>query len=230
MWSRYGDDTFAFIDPAEIQNDVLQTSNTLDEKIQFTYELEEDRKIAFLDVHLERNSDNILETSVYRKETNNNMYINWHSYSPKSWKVNTLRNMFKRATYICSTEEKLDQEMKHLESAFCDINDYPPKLVKYVISDELKKYREPSQADDDTTTGNRTNEDDTRTIQLNLPFAGDKGDILVKKMRKAIAFKCSNVKIRLTYTPTKLGSRFQVTDKTKFDHCGKGKNIVHHRV
>ena len=183
MWTRYVDDTFAFIDPAEIQN-VLQTLNAFDEKIQFTYDLERDRKIAFLDVLLERNNNNILETSVYRKETNNNMYINWHSYSPKPWKINTLRNMVKRAAHICSTEEKLNQEIKHLESAFCDINDYPPTLVKYILNDELKKYRQ-SKQEDHNTTGDTNNEDDTKIIQLNLPFGGDKGDILKKKRGKS---------------------------------------------
>ena len=72
FWTRYVDDTFAFIKPDSIQT-VLQTLNSYDAKIQFTYETENEQKIAFLDVLIERNARNKLETSVYRKQTNNNI-------------------------------------------------------------------------------------------------------------------------------------------------------------
>ena len=121
FWTRYVDDTFAFIEPTSIQA-VLQRLNSYDESIQFTYEVEKDRKIAFLDVLIERNTRNDLETSVYRKSTNNNIYINWNAYSPRSWKIGTLRNLIRRAITICSTKDKLQAEIKHLQEVFCDMN------------------------------------------------------------------------------------------------------------
>ena len=80
-WTRYVDDTFAFIKPNAIV-DVQNILNTYDTKIQFTHEVEQERKITFLDVQIERTGNNKLETSVYRKKTNNNIYMNWYSYSP----------------------------------------------------------------------------------------------------------------------------------------------------
>ena len=63
--------------------------------------METERKLPFLDVLIERNGSN-LETSVYRKKTNNNLYMNWNSRSPQSWKTGTLRNLTRRAIMISS--------------------------------------------------------------------------------------------------------------------------------
>ena len=72
MWTRYVDDTFAFIKENEEEN-VQGILNQYDPKIQFTYEVESNRRIAFLDVLIQRNDDNSLDTSVYRKATNSNI-------------------------------------------------------------------------------------------------------------------------------------------------------------
>ena len=71
LWTRYVDDTFAFVKPSEIEN-IHRRLNAYDEHIQCTYETENERRIPFLDVKIKRNDSN-LETSVYRKKTNSNL-------------------------------------------------------------------------------------------------------------------------------------------------------------
>ena len=115
FWTRYVDDTFAFVKPSEIDN-IHRQLNGYNPQIQFTYETETDRKIPFLDVMIER-KDSLLETSVYRKKTNNNIYMNWNSYSPRSWKIGTLRNLTRRAIMI-SSENNLQKELDHLRTVF----------------------------------------------------------------------------------------------------------------
>ena len=61
------------------------------------YELEENNKINFFDVLINRISFNEIETSVYRKKVNTDIYINWYSYAPSQWKIGTLRNLIIRA-------------------------------------------------------------------------------------------------------------------------------------
>ena len=187
FWTRYVDDTFAFIKPNEVEN-VQQVLNSYDTKIQFTHETEKERKIAFLDVLIERNKDNYLETSVHRKKTNNNIYMNWNSYSPRSWKIGTLRNLVKRAIMISSTENKLQIEINHLQKVFCEINDYPPKITKSIIDDEVEKYHQsnPQPNSDKTTSPQSTidKNEEENIVQLNLPFAGSKGQNLLKKLKK----------------------------------------------
>ena len=62
--------------------------------------------------------DNKLICSVYRKSANKDTYINWHSFASKTWKRGTLKSLIERATLICSTEELLNEELKHLEKVF----------------------------------------------------------------------------------------------------------------
>ena len=46
--------------------------------------------------------------------------MNWHSFAPKTWKTETLKNLIQRAYLICSTEELLNEELKHFEKGFCE--------------------------------------------------------------------------------------------------------------
>ena len=113
LWTRYVDDTFAFVKPTEIDN-IHQQLNNYDQNIQFTYETENEGKISFLDVMIER-KDTHLETSVYRKKTNSDLYMNWNSYSPRAWKIGTLRNLVRRAIMISSPnnlQTELDRQRK----------------------------------------------------------------------------------------------------------------------
>ena len=78
-------------------------------------------KISFLDVLLIRNNDT-LETTIYRKSTNNGVYLHWNSYAPKNWKRSTLHSILGRAYKILSTKELLDKELKCIEREFIEIN------------------------------------------------------------------------------------------------------------
>ena len=73
-WRRYADDTFVFIKKV-CEEHVLALLNSFHKNIQFTYELENQNKLPFLDVLLIRRRNKI-ETNVYRKSTNNGIYLN----------------------------------------------------------------------------------------------------------------------------------------------------------
>ena len=219
MWTRYVDDTFAFVKPEEVDH-IHRTLNEYEPKIQFTYEMENERKLSFLDVTIERND--ILETSVYRKKTNNNIYMNWYSYSPRSWKIGTLRNLVRRAIMI-SSECNLQTELDHLHKVFSEINQYPSKLTKDVIADEIEHHRNLTTEQPDDNNENDEHqpeeEEEIKMVHLNLPYGGEKGQKLVRKLQKNIKTNLKDkVRLRTTYTPCKLGSHFQIKDKTKLEH------------
>ena len=79
-WKRYVDDTHAYIDPSKIEF-VLEKLNSCHTNIQSTHEIEENQKITFLDVLITRTRDNKLETTVFRKETNTDLYITWNLHA-----------------------------------------------------------------------------------------------------------------------------------------------------
>ena len=84
LWKRYVDDTIAFVKTDEINN-VLSYLNSCYSNIQFTMEIEQNNQIPFLDVLLIRKVEKI-STTVYRKVTNTDIYINWKSFAPNNWK------------------------------------------------------------------------------------------------------------------------------------------------
>ena len=74
-WKQYVDDTYAYDLPDKIDM-ILHELNSYHPNIKFTYELESNNKVAFLDVSARRTNDNKVETSVYRRATCTNIYIN----------------------------------------------------------------------------------------------------------------------------------------------------------
>ena len=131
-WIRYVDDTFAFVKPDKIEA-IQGALNSLHEKINFTYESEKDQKLPFLDVLVMRKDNREMETKVYRKETNTDIYMNWNSHAPQAWKISTLRCLVKRAVLLCSEERYLQEELEHLKKVFSEYNQYPMNVIRKVI-------------------------------------------------------------------------------------------------
>ena len=81
---RYVYDTISYIKKESIEH-VLSKSNVYHENIEFTYEIENDGKLPFLDVLVIR-KDYEVETTVYRKSTNNDIYLDRQPFSPTTWR------------------------------------------------------------------------------------------------------------------------------------------------
>ena len=113
QWRRYVDDTFTVVKKGKL-NEIINALNTFHPNISFTHEVEEESKMAFLDVLIKREETGSVQTGVYRKATNNSIYIHWNLYAPKQWKVGTLSGMSLRAYEICSNKEELTKELTHL--------------------------------------------------------------------------------------------------------------------
>ena len=64
--------------------------------------------------------------------------MNWKSFSPTSWKIGTLKGLFRRARLICSEKSGLDKEISHLKYVFSKINDYPNKVINTTLQQVVK--------------------------------------------------------------------------------------------
>ena len=85
-WFRYVDDTHSKHKKARI-HEFTDHLNSLDEHIQFTYELpskvgEDTNALAFLDSLSCVQEDGSLKIKVYRKATHTDQYLNFSSYHP----------------------------------------------------------------------------------------------------------------------------------------------------
>ena len=130
VWLRYVDDVFVIWNHGKSSlQSFLGHLNNQHRNIKFTLEEEKDRKIPFLDVLVER-SQSKLYTSVHRKETHTNRYINFNSHHHRRTLTGVIKGLKQRAERICHPSKRY-QEMKRLEEVFV-ANDYPRILVKKV--------------------------------------------------------------------------------------------------
>ena len=130
-WKRFVDDTISYIKEESIEL-VLSKLNGYYDNMEFTYETGNDGKLPFLDVLVIR-KDYKVETTVYRKSTNNDIYLHWQSFSRTAWKRGTLQTLVSRAFKVCSNDQHLQNEIKHLKKVFRDINGYSNWIIKQTI-------------------------------------------------------------------------------------------------
>ena len=74
FWKRYVDDTCTALRPDQLEA-FHKHLNSIEPSINFTYEVEEDRKLPFLDILITHHPDGTLSTTVYRKRTHTNTSI-----------------------------------------------------------------------------------------------------------------------------------------------------------
>ena len=107
-----------------------------------------------------------METSVYRKETCANTYINWHSHAPSNWKIGTLRKLTKWAKPVSSSQLHPRNETSYLRHIFTEYNNIPLKVVNDIIDQELSQLVQPE------TTKPQSKETQL-TLQFMVPYFGN---------------------------------------------------------
>ena len=86
-WRRYVDDTISFVKLGSI-NYIITKLSSFDKNIQFTFEEEDKGTLPFLDILIQRNRNSTM-TTIFRKPTNNAIYLNWNALAPDTWKRGT---------------------------------------------------------------------------------------------------------------------------------------------
>ena len=112
--------------------------------IQFTRELEDNGKIAFLDCLVSRD-DTRLRTTVYRKPTHTNRLLDQSSYNPTSHRATTVRTLTRRAKIICDSADSLRDANEHLRQIFHK-NDYSDEFI------DTNNYKQNKQNDECANT------------------------------------------------------------------------------
>ena len=145
--------------------------------------LEKDCKLPFLDVLLIKKGNNIV-TTVYRKATTSDIYLNWKSFAPSSWKRGTLKTLVDRAYLICSNIALTKKEIDHLEKVFHEKNDYPKWVTNQVLNVVEEKHKTSvNKVSEESQVSPVTN---VKRHLLALPCQGQKGDFIIKSMKKRL--------------------------------------------
>ena len=152
FWYRYVDDTFVVHKEVNKQGS-LPYINSVDPAIRFTVkDNKEDGSIPFLDTIFKPEADGTLSTTVYRKPTHIDQYLQWDSHQHLSAKFSVVHTLPHRASTVCSNPELLQKEKDHLRRALTKCN-YPEWALDKV---EKRLNKSTRQATDGGTTGAQT--------------------------------------------------------------------------
>jgi len=137
LYRRYVDDTFLLFKNCSQVEQFVSYLNTKHPNLKFTYEIEQNSKLPFLDTIITKDNGR-LTTSVYRKPTFTGLGVNYSSFSPKLFKLNSISTLINRAYNICSDYVSFDKEMDFLLNYFTE-NSYPSKFFYKILRNFLNK-------------------------------------------------------------------------------------------
>ena len=118
IYRRYVDDTFMIFEREEQINQFYEYLNKQHQKISFTMEKEENNKLPFLDLLLEKNNENKLDISIYRKPTYTGLGTNFLSACFEEYKTNTITTFLHRAFSLTSNFQSFHIEVEFLRRFF----------------------------------------------------------------------------------------------------------------
>ena len=104
IWKRFVDDTFSILKQTNVES-FLQHLNSQHPSINFTTETETDGQIPFLDVLVHVNPDRTLRTSIYRKPTHTDQYLDFQSNHHVKQKIGIISTFKHRIEELVTEEE-----------------------------------------------------------------------------------------------------------------------------
>ena len=110
-WFRYLDDVHSATRKDRV-NTLQEHLNSIEPHIKFTMELPGTGGLTFLDT-LTKHTPNSIQSTVYRKPTHTDRYLDYNSNHPISAKLSVIYTFIHRAKQVCSMLEFLAKEMDH---------------------------------------------------------------------------------------------------------------------
>ena len=135
--------------------------------MRFTVDMFQNEVPHFLD--LELSPDGI---TISRKDTNIDLYVNFTSVVPWTYRISWIRSLVTHAFCICSTDKLLSEI--NIIKRFASWNDFPKSVVNSIINITLNTPSITADYNDANKTNNGV------TIYFRVPCYGNKGCSLIK--------------------------------------------------
>ena len=134
IYRRYVDDTFVVL-PENSINSFHNHLNSINPSIQFTLEKESNNQLPFLDVLVTRSVNGTISTSIYKKDTHTDQYLNFNSYQPVEHKAAVIKTLIHRAKEIPSNEQLKEIEISKVKHSLRK-NAYPSQFINKIVAKE----------------------------------------------------------------------------------------------
>jgi len=94
--------------------------NNLDDSgsVKFTYEVETEGQLPFLDLLLKRTNSEGLKLLVYRKPTHTDQYLNFMSHHPIDHKISVVRTLLEKSQNLVSEPEDKKRKISMFKMPF----------------------------------------------------------------------------------------------------------------
>ena len=160
-----------------------------------------------------------METTIYRKRTNNGGYRHFDSFAFKYWKRSTLRSIL---TLICSTKELLERKLDRIKRKCFEINVYPKWIVNQ-SKEKCKLLNEENHKIIATNIGNNTVTTTIHMLFLPYKIGNRKTQKIIKHVKKVLP---ENYLWQHTYGSKNLDSFFNIKYQTKLEHMNNLNYLV----
>lgn len=128
---KYVDDIVTAI-PLDKLDHVMEVFNSYNEHLKFTYELENNNQLPYLDMLLVRKDNQTIQTEWYQKPIASGRFLDYCSFHPLYQKLNTANNLINRINTF-STNLSDGQKAKIMDEQL-KINNYPKSLRHRLIN------------------------------------------------------------------------------------------------
>ena len=211
FYRRYVDDTFLLFSSQSHVKKFLRYLNSRHDNINFTYECEIDDRLAFLDVLVSREG-NQLVTSLYRKPTFSGLYTNFNSFIAGKYKTGLIYCLLFQIFNFTVDWMKFHEEVKFLSDIFRK-NQYPQHFFDRCTKIFLDRKLNP-----DTVV-----KIEKQKLIVSLPFVGRYSNILKKKLSAlASSHLISDFKICVVWKSDRVVRNFfPFKDKLPVHLCSK---------
>ena len=165
---RYVDDTFLIIPNNNIK-DTIENFNSYYPRLKFTFELEIDNTLPFLNLLIIKNQDGTLVTNWFRKNTFSGRYLNFLSNHPFKQKIATTKNLVDTA--ILLSHEKFHEENLEIIKNLLVLNNYPINLINKHINIRIFRIKNKNTILD-FIPNNKQSEIDCKRV-VSIPYFGN---------------------------------------------------------
>ena len=180
--------------------------NSFHPNLKFTVDKFDDDIVHYLDIKIIDN-----ETDIYYKNTYTGQYMHFSTFAP--WRIKTAwtKALFHRVVKSCSNEVLLNQQIRKI-SLFMSWNGFH----NYISEALLQRLKSNSKKRSDNTSMNdvKNKNEEVSEIFFRLPYAGIKGEQLVKHCLKKIKRSLKiDVKFVVIYDTKRFSFYCNVKDK-----------------
>ena len=204
-YKRYVDDIFVLFDSVEQVEKFQKYLNSKHQNITFTFEIEKNNSLPFLDVDVIREySINTFKTSLYRKPTFSGVYTNFKSFISIRYKYSLISSLLFRIFHICSNFEIIVEEIENLKMIWLK-NAFPMRLIDKIIWQFFNKLYIPKKIVQSVAK---------KQLFISLEYLGNQSLLIKKSLQKVINQQIPFCKINVVFSSNnKLKSFFSFKDK-----------------